>query len=205
MVIIVLGCHRSGTSAVAGTLYHLGVDMGTLDLVETPGNKKGYFEDKDFYKLHEKMLAMQLKEVNINFEPFREEYVKLIRSKEKPLWGLKDPKLCFLFPYFQEITQFEIKIINVERPLNRSAISFVVREQMRGGWEDASYANVFKMLERYQDSKQKILESFDGEVLTISYDDLVENPEIINDLAEFVNLPLNEEAKRFIDPSLRHI
>ncbi len=44
-LILVLGMHRSGTSALAGTLHHLGVEVGSGLVEPTKDNPRGYFED----------------------------------------------------------------------------------------------------------------------------------------------------------------
>jgi hypothetical protein len=57
-IIVVLGMHRSGTSAVARGLQAIGVDLG--DRLEPPDeedNAKGYFEDIDIVALNDDLLA----------------------------------------------------------------------------------------------------------------------------------------------------
>ena len=55
--ILVLGMHRSGTSAAAGTLYHLGVAFGSKLLEPAPDNPRGFFEHVDICDVHEELLA----------------------------------------------------------------------------------------------------------------------------------------------------
>ena len=50
--VIVIGCYRTGTSAVAGVLHHLGVSMGKSFDPPAKSNPKGFFEDLDFKNLH---------------------------------------------------------------------------------------------------------------------------------------------------------
>ena len=53
----ILGMHRSGTSALAGVLHHLGVELGK-DLMP-PGkddNPKGFFENNKVYSINETLL-----------------------------------------------------------------------------------------------------------------------------------------------------
>lgn len=54
--ILLLGMHRSGTSALAGTLHQLGIYLGS-DLMK-PGqyNKKGYFENNLIFRFNEQLL-----------------------------------------------------------------------------------------------------------------------------------------------------
>src|SRR6476659_4433467 len=55
--VVVLGMHRSGTSALAGTLGLLGVTLPTDLLGPFPGNPKGHFESTALYMIHERMLS----------------------------------------------------------------------------------------------------------------------------------------------------
>lgn len=43
--LIVLGMHRSGTSAIAGFLNKLGITLGSNLMMPTEYNEKGYFEN----------------------------------------------------------------------------------------------------------------------------------------------------------------
>ena len=42
--IVVLGMHRSGTSALMGVLKSFSVEMGSNHIIPKPDNKKGFFE-----------------------------------------------------------------------------------------------------------------------------------------------------------------
>ena len=53
--VIVLGCYRSGTSAVAGILHHLGVMMGKEFDKPAKSNPTGYYEDLEFKRLFDMM------------------------------------------------------------------------------------------------------------------------------------------------------
>lgn len=48
--------HRSGTSALGGTLNLLGLEFGSDLMGADAGNPKGYFENNFVYKLNEKIL-----------------------------------------------------------------------------------------------------------------------------------------------------
>ena len=56
-LIVVLGMHRSGTSAITRALKVLGVDLGDRLMLAVEGdNNKGYWEDIDFNALNIEML-----------------------------------------------------------------------------------------------------------------------------------------------------
>jgi len=55
--IIVLGMHRSGTSATTGLLGMLGVELGTRLMPPGPDNPKGFWENLDAVQINERLLA----------------------------------------------------------------------------------------------------------------------------------------------------
>ena len=57
-LIVVLGMHRSGTSAVVKALSCLGVDLGDDFMPSGDDNPKGFFEDKAVNQLNIEMLEV---------------------------------------------------------------------------------------------------------------------------------------------------
>src|ERR1700677_613707 len=55
--LVVLGMHRSGTSALTGMLHHLGVVLGEHLMPATADNPRGYWEHADIVKAHERLMA----------------------------------------------------------------------------------------------------------------------------------------------------
>ena len=54
--VFVLGMHRSGTSALSGTLNKLGFYLGKELIKEYPDNIKGFFENKDIVEFNKNKL-----------------------------------------------------------------------------------------------------------------------------------------------------
>ncbi len=112
--ILILGMHRSGTSATAGTLYHLGVSLGPRLLPADGCNERGYFENHNILQLnHDLMSALGFswddpRELPHGWEssavviPFRSKLREIIETdfSEQPLWGVKDPRICRLLPFW---------------------------------------------------------------------------------------------------------
>jgi hypothetical protein len=110
--IIVLGMHRSGTSAFAGVLSLLGVDLGSKLLAASATNQAGYWEHSEVVTIHDKLLMalgsswddpaplpvgwLASPEVAL----YRARLLEIIRADfaAAPLWALKDPRLCRLLP-----------------------------------------------------------------------------------------------------------
>src|SRR5580700_7972119 len=55
--LVVLGMHRSGTSALAGMLHHLGVALGNRLMPATSDNPRGYWEHAEIVAANERLLA----------------------------------------------------------------------------------------------------------------------------------------------------
>lgn len=115
--ILVLGPHRSGTSAVARVLNLLGVDLGGEMLPPKFDNRHGYWEHRRIFDLHERLLSRAGSAWH-EYRPmpagWRElEYVQEIRQElltfleeefgDAPLWGVKDPRLSVLLPLWIDV------------------------------------------------------------------------------------------------------
>ena len=184
--VIVLGLYRSGTSAVAGVLHHLGVMMGERFDEPSTANPKGYFEDLDFKDFHKQI--MEGKDVD-------EDYVNLIKAREAKydLWGVKDPQLCSLLPKLTENLSVDHYLINVERPINEVADSLVRQlGQNYDGWKD--------LMERYKQVKSDNLEIYLGPILTVNFSELIsDTKKVVNDISVFLNLEFTLQAEQFIE------
>ena len=116
--VVVLGMHRSGTSAVAGCLHRLGVDFGPRLMPATVDNARGFYEHIDIVNLHDRLLlalggswdetrplppGWSLDEARTG--SYREELLRLLRRDlpAAPLWGIKDPRLCRLLPWWEPV------------------------------------------------------------------------------------------------------
>ena len=110
--ILVLGMHRSGTSATAGWLKTLGVNLGPYLMAEDPTQPKGYFEHAEIVGIHDELMAVfgsswddprplpEGWEYDRRVRFFRAQLMEIIRRDfmTAPLWGAKDPRLCRLLP-----------------------------------------------------------------------------------------------------------
>jgi hypothetical protein len=54
--VLVLGMHRSGTSALTGILNILGADLGLNMMKAAEDNERGFFENRSIYNINEKIL-----------------------------------------------------------------------------------------------------------------------------------------------------
>lgn len=119
--LIVLGMHRSGTSALTGMLHRLGVTLGERLMPATNDNPRGYWEHADIVKMHERLMAAlgwgweDTRSLPPGFETSeageiaRGELTALLHRDFAgvALWGVKDPRLCRLMPLWAPLLAAE--------------------------------------------------------------------------------------------------
>ena len=137
--LVVLGMHRSGTSALTGVLHRLGVVLGEHLMPATEDNPRGYWEHADIVNVHERLMATlgwgwdDIRSLPARFEesePARAAAQELLTIAARdfsaaPLWGLKDPRLCRLLPLWSGIFAAEQVspryVLAVRHPLDVAA------------------------------------------------------------------------------------
>jgi hypothetical protein len=134
--IIVLGMHRSGTSAVSGTLMRLGGGSPKHLMPSSDGNERGYFESLAFMNFHDQLLESadsiwhDWREFNPEWRrsavaaDFRRRAKELLLEEFEgsALPVLKDPRICRFAPFwFDVLREMEIRpsiVIPVRSPLD---------------------------------------------------------------------------------------
>ena len=111
--LIICGMHRSGTSLAANVLGEAGLDLGVRgDVGLGVGQPRGHFEDRDFYNLHEAILAaagrscFTADEASIREIPpvFEERACALVAARaDRPFWGWKDPRTCLFLDLWKRL------------------------------------------------------------------------------------------------------
>ena len=115
--VVVLGMHRSGTSALTRVLNLLGVELGAALMAAAAGNETGFWEHQGVVDIHAALLG----ELGMTWDDPRrlpEGYlgsnaagvartalVDQLRDEfdGKPLWGVKDPRMCRFLPLWREV------------------------------------------------------------------------------------------------------
>ncbi len=116
--LVIVGMHRSGTSATTGALECLGVQLGKKLYSGHSGiNPKGYFEHSDIADTNEDVLLnmgsswddILPKEEGWWKKPELDPYAEKIRQflrrdfSDSPLWAIKDPRVCRMLGWWLEI------------------------------------------------------------------------------------------------------
>ncbi|MDX1975662.1 MAG: sulfotransferase [Rickettsiales bacterium] len=126
--ILVVGMHRSGTSALTGLLQLMGAHVGEAAalLPASPDNPKGFFERNDVLATNQAIM----RQMGCNWhstEAWDERnFVQLDASvnasmrtivhtlSKHPVWVMKDPRFCFTLPCWLNYIQNPI-ILTTER------------------------------------------------------------------------------------------
>lgn len=146
--ILVLGMHRSGTSALTRVLSMLGAALPSNLLGAGPRNETGHWEPARLIELHEQLLLdagsswddwrkvdpeVDLPEGRL--EHYRKEIRSLVEEEygQAPVFVLKEPRICRLVPLYRDVLKdmgIVIKpVLIVRNPLSVAA-SLKQRDQM---------------------------------------------------------------------------
>ena len=134
--IMVLGMHRSGTSALAGTLARLGAAPPRTLMSADQNNTRGYWESRPLMKLHDQILSSagtrwdDWGRFNPSWlaSPVAADFAERLSAAIREEYGnshfilVKDPRICRFFPLWKQVLDEEgIKpkvIIPVRNPLD---------------------------------------------------------------------------------------
>lgn len=137
LLVVVLGMHRSGTSAITRGLQVLGVGLGDKLMQPAIGiNDKGFWEDTDLYELNVEMLDA----LNINWahvasiesadvevlhqKGYLLRAAELLRRKFSgtTIFGFKDPRVAKLLPFWKDVfkdCQLDVRyVLALRHPLS---------------------------------------------------------------------------------------
>ncbi len=117
--VLVVGMHRSGTSAVASVVAELGFHFGSAPMPPSSENPRGYFEDQRIVDLHDRLLEACGRTWSDPrslpddcFEGRTAERARdnlaLILDRDfldRRSWLIKDPRLCRLLPLWDELLE----------------------------------------------------------------------------------------------------
>ena len=133
--ILVLGMHRSGTSAIAGFISKLGAEAPKTLIPADEYNQHGYMESATLIQFNDRLLASagsswrDWEPFDPNWinsplaETFAAEFPALIEAEfgDAPLFIVKDPRISLIVPFWlQQLTRLAIEpkvILTVRHPL----------------------------------------------------------------------------------------
>lgn len=224
--ILVLGPHRSGTSAHAGALEACGFFPGDKLAPPARDNEKGFFESSIIVNLNDSLLRL-FGTTWKSFSYFDSAYKNIQRNHNfcvssirkalsdagflsKSLIVVKDPRLAFFAIQYVEALQkegFTVSLLQVSRSIEASAASLRKRNNLSlvAAWTITTWYNEAISDVIYKHNIYNIT------IGTSDFDELVEFPittirRIITGLGIPVNVGFEEEKKiqKFIDTELKH-
>lgn len=178
---IVLGMHRSGTSALAHLLACLGADLPATLNPPAPDNPEGYFEPAALVAIHDELLAAG-GSVWFDLKPFAISSVP--RDKARALTAaigralsddyataalplIKDPRMCRFFLLSRELLSasgLDCSVVLALRHPTEVAASLAKRDQMSAAYAGLLWARHVTSAER---------DSRDLQRVTVSYADMM--------------------------------
>ncbi|HDY7437546.1 TPA: glycosyltransferase [Vibrio vulnificus] len=217
-VVVVLGMHRSGTSALTKALQVMGVSLSENLMPEGEFNPKGHWEDLDVVSINDRLLAEYgsiwssptCAEVNFDSKLVSillNEAVYLVtqRVAEFSLWGFKDPRTSRLLPFWQEaFKRAGVKAKYVYALRNPLDIARSLKRR-----DGISHKHSFILWLIHTLPNLMLLK--DESVEFVSFSELLNNPQnVIERLSKQLNITsldqgkCHEFIKQFIDPTLSH-
>ena len=146
--ILILGMHRSGTSALTRVLNLCGVDLGSRLMPPAEGNNElGFWEHVEAVNIHERALT----QLGRHWSDARrmpagwlespaalaaaDSIAALVRDEfaDSPLWAVKDPRACRFVPLWKKALEaigVEVKLLFVLRHPGEVSASLARRDGM---------------------------------------------------------------------------
>jgi len=219
-IIVVLGMHRSGTSAIARGIVELGAHPGNNLMPGNEENPKGYWEDINIVNLNEAILKdfnmrwHSLDNPTINrFETLLPLYEKKYLKKALEIVNnnfklsdtimIKDPRISVLLPFWQKVFKIvgaDIKyVLALRNPLETSK-SLLKRNKM----------DIDKAIKLWSYYNFMVLKNIKSDMLVCFFSSLLNNPtqelERIRRHIEAGNFgaDFEEYNSNFLEGSLKH-
>ncbi len=180
--ILILGMHRSGTSALTRVVNLLGASLGKDLMPAAPGNNPlGFWEHRGVVAIHDEMfqsLGRSWRDLRalpqgwLDSEPAqaaRKQLVDVLTVEfgETALWSIKDPRLCRILPLWHQVLS-DINVsahaVFVLRHPNEVAASLLARDGI---------AHAYSRLSWLEHTAEAELGSRDISRSVISYDNLL--------------------------------
>ena len=213
--IVILGMHRSGTSALCDLLSRCGASLSSNLLGGVRGiNDRGFFEDKTIVDLNQKIFSQlgrdwydltlieksELTQLPAALSKLALEYLQS-EYAHYALSVIKDPRFCLLLPFWEPVflkAGIQLHFVFVYRSIGAIASSLQKRDGFSPEVSTVLWLNY--MLSAFKQIHER-------PVVKVAYQDLLENPEkVVEKVSQAFDLRLTAEAGSLsaIDPQQQH-
>ena len=218
--LFIIGMHRSGTSALTGSLNILGLPLGIELMEPNEFNPKGYFENNKIYHFNDLLLSHLGVSWNMTYlqrenwwksgdlDPYKERLREVLEEdfSDVPVFVIKDPRISVLLPFWKEVirsmgvsAQYVIMLrhpVEIQQSLAR-------REGYQAPKTHLLWSDHMLKAEHY---------TRDGDRLMLEFDNFLSSPcQALSWINEELKLGFaddlvraKEEIMEFIEPDLRH-
>jgi len=216
--IIVLGMHRSGTSALAGLLTYLGATPPKTTMDAHESNAKGFFESVRVRDFNDALLSSANSSwkdwrpisqdwfASVEANSLQESACQIVDEEygDAKLFMIKDPRICRLFPFWSAVMEKRgtaLLPLHTHRNPHEVAGSLSDRYNFKPAFTHLLW---LRHLLEAEASSRSFKRHF------TSYDELLNDTEVaVKKISLSFDLPLPDdkaliEIKDFLSPSLRH-
>lgn len=195
-IVVVLGMHRSGTSAISNTIDSLGLNFGDNLYGPREDNPAGFWENESLVQFNDALLAevgmrwdsLGLIDKKLWDDSIWDQWVDnatTLLNEEFPgthTYGMKDPRLSKLMGFWQKVfkrCQYDVKyIVALRNPLE-----VIASLKKRDGFDA-----IKSQLLWFEYTLSALQDTDNQNRLLVSYNDLMRNPEgIIDALADYLS------------------
>jgi len=213
--ILIIGAHRSGTSAIAGYIGHLTrANFGSLMMQSQHDNERGFYENEKVVKLNDDLLQelyrswedprpiseSSFDSARLNYLRKRSGDILSTEYKGADIIAIKDPRLSLTLPFWSSIIRaqgYKIQIVISHRRHQDIVASLRSREQLSE--EHALYLTTLYVL-----SAEKHTRAFDR--IWVDFDKALLDPKYLSSrLATLLeDSQLETHPTDWLDASLHH-
>ena len=221
--LMIMGMHRSGTSAITGALGQLGPALPFDLMGPGVGNEKGHWEPEGIVALNDEILASAGSNwedwgrfnpdwfASAHYHPALEKARLALRASfgDAPLFLLKDPRICRFVPFWIDVLKYEgvePQFLLVLRDPTSVAASLAERDGMEHGYAYLLWLRHMLEAESATRGRDRVICTFDqllddwvglfsniGKKLSISWPK--KSAQTRQDINNFLNHPLSKNSK----------
>ncbi|SHH86309.1 sulfotransferase family protein [Cognatishimia maritima] len=216
--LLVLGMHRSGTSAVTGLTGILGAQMPAHQIGAGAQNAKGFFEAKAIARLNDRLLGLRERTWD-SWSPMTavtaaeapelvDEALELLESEfgDAPLIALKDPRICRLVPFWIEVLERWGRHVTFLLPI-RHPVEVAQSLQSRNGLDLQTgiliWINYVLEAEAFSRDKTRLFANY-AQLLETPFETIGKIRSLLPEAQLKSDSDVRKAVADFLDPSLRH-